>query len=105
MHRLQPSALAPAARWPCELGKIQPPNCSELKPLTIRLNMVWLCLTGFGYLLHDNLGHMPVVLTYLTDVPERAWPLGLSASLHGLPLVIVGRGMRWELEERHCLPA
>lgn len=49
------------------------------------------------------LGLTPVVVTYLTDVPERAWPLGLSASLHGFPLVVVGRGMRWALQAK--LPA
>ena len=52
---------------------------------------------------HDGrstIRHSPVLLTYLTDVPARAWPLGLSASLHGVPLVIAGRGMRWQLETK-----
>lgn len=46
----------------------------------------------------ERLAHVPVLMTYLTDVPARWWALGLSAALHGIPLVIVGRGMRWALE-------
>ena len=33
----------------------------------------------------------PLVLTVATSLPE-AWPLGLSAALHGLPLVVLGLG-------------
>lgn len=39
-------------------------------------------------------GHV-VVMTYLTDVPQQ-WLLGRSAAIHGLPLVLVGHGMRWD---------
>lgn len=33
----------------------------------------------------------PVILTVATSLPQ-AWPLGLSAALHGLPLVVIGLG-------------
>jgi len=38
-----------------------------------------------------------VLLTYMTDFPKGdvPWVLGLSAALHGLPLVVVGHGMSW----------
>lgn len=40
----------------------------------------------------------PALVTYMTDIPVHAWPLGLSSSLHRLPLVVIGKGMRWALE-------
>ena len=35
-----------------------------------------------------------VVMTYATD-PTRYWLLGLSAALHSIPLILVGRGRKW----------
>ena len=45
---------------------------------------------------HAGTGEPPaaILLTYATD-PTRHWMLGLSAAMHGLPLVLVGRGRQW----------
>ena len=42
-------------------------------------------------------GSMPVaVLAYLTDISSlRPWSLGLSAAVHGVPLIVAGHGRRW----------
>ena len=41
-------------------------------------------------------GVLALLATYVTDVVARPWVLGSSAALHGVPLVVIGHGMRWE---------
>lgn len=45
-----------------------------------------------------------IVFTYMTDLPQP-WILGLSAALHGVPLVIAGHGMRWDGTTGQKIPA
>lgn len=41
-------------------------------------------------------GVLTLLATYVTDIVARPWVLGSSAALHGVPLVVIGHGLRWE---------